>query len=330
MVSAVSANAAPMTNRTNPAPCAARPRGVGVTIRQRRPHPGLSTSDPRWVNHAEALDVRNDRSAASTPRRRVAREVSCSRRIQPLHLADEQGDVVLPAGQRAPAARGRRASPDRPSRAQSRRPARRRCAWARSAASRPSARTSSRPSASVATIGFPIASVSNAVSGVPSQSDGNTTKSNADSVAGDIAPEACEDEPVAEPERRGLRLQIAKQRALAHEKESRRRAFARPRARLRRRDMNCPSIREAASSCRSRTRRRRCPSRAARSRSPPTVRSRLNSSSGTPRYTTFTFDAGISRAPDHEVGRALRHGEGDVGRRLEAAVGDLLDTTACR
>ena len=45
----------------------------------------------------------------------------------------------------------------------------------------PSVSTSSRPSASVATIGFPAASVSNTVSGVPSQSDGNTDRSNAES-----------------------------------------------------------------------------------------------------------------------------------------------------
>ena len=48
---------------------------------------------------------------------------------------------------------------------------------------RPSVSTSCRPSASVETIGFPIASASNAVSGVPSHSDGNTTRSNADSAS---------------------------------------------------------------------------------------------------------------------------------------------------
>ena len=44
-------------------------------------------------------------------------------------------------------------------------------------------RMSSRPSASVATIALPIASVSNAVSGVPSHSDGKTLRSNAESVS---------------------------------------------------------------------------------------------------------------------------------------------------
>ena len=50
-------------------------------------------------------------------------------------------------------------------------------------ASRSAVKISFSPSASVETIGLPIASASNAVSGVPSISDGNTTMSSAESAA---------------------------------------------------------------------------------------------------------------------------------------------------
>ena len=80
---------------------------------------------------------------------------------------------------------------------------------------------SSRPSASVATIGLPIASASNAVIGVPSQSDGNTLRSNADSVRGHVAAKPGEHEPIAKAQRGGLRLQIATARALADQEEAR-------------------------------------------------------------------------------------------------------------
>ena len=156
---------------------------------------------------------------------------------------------------------------------------------------------SSRPSASVATIGLPIASASNAVIGVPSQSDGKTLRSNADSVARHVAPEAGEHEPIAEPEPRRLRLQVRQQRPFADQKEPRAAAARGRRGRPRRPGTSCPSIvqpgdgadRElVAADAELRSRRRR-------SRRPSAVG--LNSSSGTPRYTTFTFDAGICRAP---------------------------------
>jgi glycosyltransferase involved in cell wall biosynthesis len=49
-------------------------------------------------------------------------------------------------------------------------------------ASRPSVSTSTRPSASVATMGLPAASASNTVNGVPSHSEGKTLRSNADGL----------------------------------------------------------------------------------------------------------------------------------------------------
>ena len=83
----------------------------------------------------------------------------------------------------------------------------------------------------MATIGLPIASASKPVSGVPSQSDGNTLRSNADRVAGDVAAEPDEDEPVAESEARGLRLQVREQRPLPDQEETGLGALAgRPRA----------------------------------------------------------------------------------------------------
>ena len=128
------------------------------------------------------LRVRNDRSCARMPRRRVGRDTSWSKRVEPLHLPHERRDVEGP----------RRLSGVRP-RAARARPG---CsmAWtipcASAAASRfgtiqavrSGSRMSVSPSASVATIGRALASASNAVSGVPSQSDGNTLRSNADSV----------------------------------------------------------------------------------------------------------------------------------------------------
>ena len=77
---------------------------------------------------------------------------------------------------------------------------------------------SSRPSASVATIGFPIASASNAVIGVPSQSDGNTLRSNADSVRATSRRKPANTKRSPRPERRGLRLQIGQQRPFADQK----------------------------------------------------------------------------------------------------------------
>ena len=88
------------------------------------------------------------------------------------------------------------------------------------AASWPSVRMSSRPSASVATIGFPAASASNAVSGVPSQSEGNTVDVECRERARGVAAKAGEDEAIPEPEARGLRLEIRAQRPFADEHES--------------------------------------------------------------------------------------------------------------
>ena len=62
---------------------------------------------------------------------------------------------------------------------------------------------------------------------MPSQSDGNTLRSNADSVRGDVAPEAGEHEPIAEAERGRLRLQIGQQRTFADDEEARRAAARR-------------------------------------------------------------------------------------------------------
>ena len=82
---------------------------------------------------------------------------------------------------------------------------------------------SSRPSASVATIGFPIARASNAVSGVPSQSDGNTLRSNADSVRATSRRKPAKTNRSPRPSARRLRLQIAQQRTFADHEKARRR-----------------------------------------------------------------------------------------------------------
>ena len=106
-------------------------------------------------------------------------------RVEPLHLADERADVEVA---------GRSSRARRRSAARSLAAARSACTIRRGQRggvalghdpARPVRRssTSIRPSASVATIGLPIASASNTVSGVPSQSDGNTLRSNAESVA---------------------------------------------------------------------------------------------------------------------------------------------------
>ena len=165
-----------------------RGRAAGLWIRRSTAR-GLSTS-ARDSSHAETPVVRNDRSAlqhaapaASRARPRAAAcraAPSCARtrrcrtagrsRARPprqpralVGMIDQPDDRV---GQRAGVAL----------RHDHARRARR-------------SRMSSRPSASVATIGLPIASASNTVSGVPSQSDGNTLRSNADSDARDVARE---------------------------------------------------------------------------------------------------------------------------------------------
>ena len=116
---------------------------------------------------------REDARAAGGPRRLV------QDLVQPLHLADEDADVVVRAG--APRAGGQPLRQRRVARSAGRcqRPAPRRRASARPARRGRPCRMSSSPSASVATIGLPVASASNAVSGVPSHSDGNTTMSSA-------------------------------------------------------------------------------------------------------------------------------------------------------
>ena len=113
----------------------------------------------------------------------------------------------------------------------------------------------------------PIASASKAVSGVPSQSDGNTLRSNALSTRGHVSREPDEHESIAEAERARLRLERFAQRALADEEESRVRPLRRARAARPRPDTSCPSTRAAASRCRSRNRRARCRARAGRPRS---------------------------------------------------------------
>ena len=155
-------------------------------------------------------------------------------------------DVVVAAGRARGARQRARSRRDDRSPRRSCRRARRRFASARSSASWSSVRMSSSPSASVATIGFPIASASKAVSGVPSQSDGNTLRSNADSVRGDVAPEAGEDEPIAETERARLRLRSASSGPSPTRKNRARGPLARRRARRRRPDTSCPSTRGAA------------------------------------------------------------------------------------
>ena len=80
---------------------------------------------------------------------------------------------------------------------------------------------SDRPSASVATIGLPIASASNAVSGVPSHSDGNTTTSSAESTAATSRWNPRNVEPIAETERLRLRFERRLHFAFAGDVEAR-------------------------------------------------------------------------------------------------------------
>ena len=145
-------------------------------------------------------------------------------------------------------------------------------------------RTSSRPSASVATIGFPIASASNTVSGVPSHSDGNTLRSNAETTRGDVAREAGEDEAIAEAERARLRFERRAQRPFADQEEPR----LRPRVEHRARRVDQVRVALRVVQARDRAdgevagRDRPARARAARNLARRCA-ARLNSSSGTPR-----------------------------------------------
>ena len=149
----------------------------------------------------------------------------------------------------------------------------------------PSSRMSSRPSASVATIGLPVASASNAVSGVPSQSDGNTLRSNADRTAADVAREPVEDEPIAEAERVApAPSSVVEQRALADQEEPRLRPCGDDRRAP-------PSTRYVVALRLVQPRdgadgeivRARCPAPARVAAISSALRTRLNSSSGAPR-----------------------------------------------
>ena len=122
--------------------------------------------------------------------------------VEPLHLLHEEIDVVLRAGS---SARWRRAGRARPGPARDRRSHRRAPPASRRGtmrASCPSVSTSLRPSASVETIGFPIASASSTVSGVPSQRDGNTSEVERRERLRHVAAETGEHQPIAKLERR--------------------------------------------------------------------------------------------------------------------------------
>ena len=166
-----------------------------------------------------------------------------------------------------------------------------RCSAASAAASRrgtisassPSVSTSFRPSASVATIGFPIASASSTVSGVPSHSDGKTARSNAASASATSRAESAEDQAIAEPQPARPRLELGLQLTLADDVEAGVRASDRARAAPPRRDTRCLSTASAVSRCRPRRRPAAMPSARRAAAMSSALRGRLNSSSGTPR-----------------------------------------------
>ena len=175
----------------------------------------------------------------------------------------------------------------------------------------------------MATTGFPIASVSNTVSGVPSQSDGNTTRSNADSVRATSRRKPAKTKRSPSPSADGLRLQVAKQRALPHEKESRRGAFANH-ARG-----GIDQVRVAFRFVKARDRADREVA-GGDAKLAPGVRDLLGGPFAAELLERHAqvHDLHLRRRdlprPDDEVRRALRDGQRDVGRRLEAPVGDLL------
>ena len=183
---------------------------------------------------------------------------------------------------------------------------------------------SSRPSASVETIGFPIASASNAVIGVPSQSEGKTLRSNADSVAATSRRKPAKTNRSPRSERRGLRLQVREQRPLADQKE--------PRA-GRSRDHAGGRVDEI-----------RIALRVVQPRDGADRELAGGDAQVAPRRRDFVVgpraaellerhaevhDLHLRRGNlprlDDEVGRALRDRQRDVGERLEHAIGHLLE-----
>ena len=172
--------------------------------------------------------------------------------VQPLHLADERGDVVLPAGDRARAPTAARDLPDCRSAAPSppRAPPRR-----ASERSPRRARRSARPrspSASVATIGLPIASASNTVKrrAFPERREHADVERRHD--ARDVARETGEHEPVAQAERRAPGLRgPARSGPSPNTIEARLRPLVEHQPARPRRDTSCPSSRAAGSPSRS-------------------------------------------------------------------------------
>ena len=148
----------------------------------------------------------------------------------------------------------------------------------------------------MATIGFPIASASNTVSGVPSHSDGNTLMSKAETTRANVLRKAGEDESIAEIERARLLLERFAQRAFADDEEPGVRTLVQHQPRgVDQVRIPFRVVQPRHGADRHVARRDAKLVRGPRE-SPPPIARRLNSSSGTPRYTTFTFSAGIRRA----------------------------------
>ena len=224
---------------------------------RRRRMPGA----PRARARSRAAARRDAPSCERTGRCRTAAPVTRAFGAEPRPFGGSPASATIALGER------RRIAPRRPSRR--RVPAR----------ARPCS-----PSASVETIGFPIASASSTVSGVPSHSDGNTTRSSADSAAATSRWNPANTSRSPEPERSPP---APRARPAARPRPTMKmRASGSASTTVRRRlDQILVALRrhQPRDRCRSRTSPARCRARAARRRDLRALRGRLNSSSGTPR-----------------------------------------------
>ena len=174
-------------------------------------------------------------------------------------------------------------------------------------------------------MGFPVAIASKTVSGVPSQSDGNTLRSNADRAPATSRAKPANTNRSPRPSARACASRSGQQRAFADQQEARLRPFARRLAPPRPPGTSCPSIRAAGSPCRSRSRPAAGRARPARRRSRPAA--------------PGAAELLERRAEVHDLHLLGTHEPGppitnsavlfetamrDVGRRLEQPIGDLL------
>ena len=178
-------------------------------------------------------------------------------------------------------------------------------------------------------MGLPAASASNAVSGVPSQSDGKTLRSNALRAAATSLREPDEHESIAEAELTRLRFERLAQRALAHEKKLRVRLLIEHEPR---------GIDQIG-----------VPFRLVQPGDRPNrevagVDAKLTPCGGDVVGRARTAELVVRRAEiddlhflrlheprvDDEIGGALRYGDGDVGIALEQRDRRPSETTACR